>query len=336
MQNGDVYIFGVGNYDGTNPTSATRLQDSLGGGSSNDKMDKVNPTGTGSFSLNRKSGTTIGTNSFAEGQSTTASKYCSHAEGCYTEASEEYSHAEGYSTIASGQTSHAEGGSTVASGQTSHAEGHYTTASGAYSHAEGDYTTASGDYSHAEGDYTLTGNDAEHAQGRYNKTHRVSFTFGNAGNTIHSIGIGNSESARKNAVEVMQNGDVYIFGAGAYDGTEITSDTKSLQDLVQVPITTSSLEWGTEVWKTQNWTEMYIPRIIDTTHANEVTVILKATGNSVGFVSDHSEVTISAGEGFSSSVYFYDLVPGNIYEFNLKVLDSGHVGLIKKEWRATT
>lgn len=74
-------------------------------------MDKVNPTGTGEFSLNRKANTTVGACSFTEGIETTASGY--------------YSHAEGFSTTASGYASHAEGCNTTASGDYSHAEGKY-------------------------------------------------------------------------------------------------------------------------------------------------------------------------------------------------------------------
>ena len=79
------------------------------------KMDKTNPTGTGSFSMNRKAGTVIGDRSHAEGNQTTASGSDSHAEGS--------------NTIASGNDSHAEGGVTKASGRYSHAEGNGTTAS---------------------------------------------------------------------------------------------------------------------------------------------------------------------------------------------------------------
>ena len=73
------------------------------------KMDKTNPTGTGSFSMNRKSGTVIGDNSHAEGFNTTASGNYSHAEGGKTTASGEYSHAEGSNTTAISGNSHAEG-----------------------------------------------------------------------------------------------------------------------------------------------------------------------------------------------------------------------------------
>lgn len=72
-------------------------------------MDKVNPTGTGSFSLNRKANTTVGEYSFAEGYSTTASGDSSHAEGYSTTASGNYSHAEGYGTKASSKCQHVHG-----------------------------------------------------------------------------------------------------------------------------------------------------------------------------------------------------------------------------------
>lgn len=74
-------------------------------------MDKVNPTGTGSFSLNRKFNTTVGDYSFTEGYGTTASGKSSHAEG--------------YGTTASGQSSHAEGFGTKAHSFSQHVEGQY-------------------------------------------------------------------------------------------------------------------------------------------------------------------------------------------------------------------
>lgn len=59
------------------------------------KANVDNPVFTGAFSQNRKSGTTVGDYSHAEGRSTTASG--------------DYSHAEGYDTIASNTCSHAGG-----------------------------------------------------------------------------------------------------------------------------------------------------------------------------------------------------------------------------------
>ena len=156
----------------------------------------------------------------------------SHAEGHGTTASGKYSHAEGNST-ATGECSHAEGQNTTASGsEGSHAEGLLTIASGSSSHAEGNGTTASGRYSHAEGSGTTTQNDYEHAQGSYNKSNT-----GTSDNqkTIHSIGIG-TLSLKKNAVEVMANGDVYINGLGGYDGTNYSS-AKTLQESIPEPYT---------------------------------------------------------------------------------------------------
>jgi hypothetical protein len=135
----------------------------------NGKMSATNPVGTGSFSMNRKTGTTVGTNSVALGNSCTASGAGSHAEGYNTAASGNYTHAECYSTTASGSYSHAEGQETTASNKYSHAEGGGTTASGEGSHAEGYLTTASGKHSHAEGTQTTASGHASHAEG-YNTT----------------------------------------------------------------------------------------------------------------------------------------------------------------------
>ena len=144
-------------------------------------------------------------------------------------ASGNYSHAEGQRTTASGFCSHTEGGSTTASGSYSHAEGGGATAEGTSSHAEGNNTTASGHYSHAEGDTTRALNLYEHAEGRYNVS--------NTGDTEdlqtrHSVGIGTSSlSDRKNAHEIMANGDHYIYGLGGYNGTNANT-AQTLQEVI--------------------------------------------------------------------------------------------------------
>ena len=144
----------------------------------NNKMDKADPTGSGSLSINRKSGTTVGTNSVAvgnnttasgnyshaEGSNTVASDYNAHAEGLNTEANNTAAHAEGIDTVAS-YAAHAEGDGTTASGDSSHAEGNDTTASYSFAHAEGDSTTASGYGAHAEGKNTTASEEAAHAEG---------------------------------------------------------------------------------------------------------------------------------------------------------------------------
>lgn len=70
------------------------------------KMDKANPTGTGSLSLNRKANTTVGSYSVAVGYNCEASSNQAYAEGNNTVASGTYAHAQGWGTIANhrGQT----------------------------------------------------------------------------------------------------------------------------------------------------------------------------------------------------------------------------------------
>lgn len=178
--------------------------------------------------------------SHAEGNATTASGYVAHAEGNRNTASGTASHAEGTHTTASADCAHAEGAQTTASGNNSHAEGLHTVASGYFSHAEGQGSanvknTASGKASHVEGTYNTAQNFSEHAEGSANVSHRTEIddenNFGNAGNTIHSIGIGRYTNSRKNAIEVMQNGDVYITGVGGYVGTDTKVQDNTIKTL---------------------------------------------------------------------------------------------------------
>ena len=159
----------------------------------------------------------------------------SHVEGKNTIALGNNSHAEGQGACAYGDKSHAEGSNTLAQGNNSHAEGDESKAIGFGSHAEGTSTQASGRESHAEGIWTTTNNPAEHAEGSWNVSHKASDTYDNAGNTQHSIGIGNNDigGGRKNALEIMQNGDMYVYGVGGYQGTNTKvqdSSIKTLQD----------------------------------------------------------------------------------------------------------
>lgn len=96
-------------------------------------------SGTGTNSIQVKDGScdASGDESFAIGNSTTASSFQAVAEGL--------------GTIASGFQAHAEGASTVADGNQSHAEGSYAEALGDYSHAQNNRTLASGRASHSGG-----------------------------------------------------------------------------------------------------------------------------------------------------------------------------------------
>ena len=110
---------------------------------------------------------------------------------------------------------------------------------GDYAHAEGYMTTALGAGSHAEGENTITNNEAEHAQGRGNISHSVDGAeFGNAKNTLSSIGIGALEGTigvnRQNAAEIMQNGDAYLLGIGGYTGKEKLDDLDNVSTVQEV------------------------------------------------------------------------------------------------------
>lgn len=89
-----------------------------------------------------------------------------------------------------------------------HAEGAGNFAGAAASHAEGIRNEIGHNAyaSHAEGIKNTTQNRAEHASGQYNKSNKATDTFGDAGNTLFSVGCGTSDADRKNAFEIMQDG----------------------------------------------------------------------------------------------------------------------------------
>ena len=182
-------------------------------------ISKENPVFTGSMSLGRKEGTTVGEGSYAVGASVTASGAFSHAEGFFTDASGSDSHAEGYSTKASGSDSHAEGFGAKALGSKSHAEGFNTTASGQSSHAEGVSTSASGDYSHVEGCGTIALGDYQHVQGKYN----IKDT---KGKYAHIVGNGSDADTRSNAHTLDWDGNAWYAGKLSQEGTP--TDSKDL------------------------------------------------------------------------------------------------------------
>lgn len=184
----------------------------------------TSPVFTGSISLGRKAGTTVGSGSFAigsnltasgkmahaEGHSTIASgEWCSHAEGFQSEATESYahaegqlskatapaSHAEGYRTQASRNCAHAEGNNSKASGDNSHSEGDGTVADGYGSHAEGSASEATGNYAHVEGRGTKASGQSSHAEGDYTSVDdQIIYTVASA-MASHAEGIGTSASS---------------------------------------------------------------------------------------------------------------------------------------------
>ena len=207
-------------YEGGNANVAS-------GGSSHAEGIETKATGNNSHAEGSRTNATVYC-SHAEGDSTTATGDCSHAEGFRNTAEGRYSHAEGSDTTASGGSSHAEGRGTTATGGSSHAEGSNTNATGDYSHAEGSNTNATGGSSHAEGQNTQALTECEHAEGKYNKSYD---SFTSTVRVIHSVGIGSSNTNRKNAHEIKINGDHYIYGLGGFDGTN-SADAQTLQTVI--------------------------------------------------------------------------------------------------------
>ena len=122
----------------------------------------------------------------------------SHVEGMGNIAPKAYATLEGLDTGATASfvngANHAEGAGNLAGAAASHAEGiRNEIGNNAYA-------------SHAEGIKNTTQNRAEHASGQYNKSNKATDTFGDAGNTLFSVGCGTSDADRKNAFEVMQDG----------------------------------------------------------------------------------------------------------------------------------
>lgn len=168
-------------------------------------ISKENPVFTGSMSMNRKEGATIGEYSVAIGKTVEASGECSYAEGKNTTASGWSSHAEGEETKAKGQTSHAEGDNSIAEGISSHAEGSYAVASGITSHAEGEETKAYGKSSHAEGSFTTASSNYQHVQGKYNIEDK-------SNKYAHIVGNGKSGMERSNAHTLDWEGNAWFAG----------------------------------------------------------------------------------------------------------------------------
>ena len=156
------------------------------------------------INVGRKSNTTVGSSSTAEGIDTTASGVASHAEG--------------WNTTSSGENSHAEGEATTASAGNSHAEGWNTTSSGENSHAEGWITTASGVMSHAEGENTVANSEAQHVFGRYNILDTNDDTT-DYGTYVEIVGNGASRDARSNARTLDWSGNETLAGGLTSGGT---------------------------------------------------------------------------------------------------------------------
>lgn len=155
-----------------------------------DKMDKANPTGTGSLSLNRKSGTTTGTNSVAVGTNCTAS----------------------------GNMSCAIGDTNTASGAQSFSVGAANTASGERSAAIGSNASASGSRSIAMGQGTIAQRKAQHVFGEYNIADTTGADGTVRGSYVEIVGKGTADNARSNARTLDWSGNEFLAGDLTFSG----------------------------------------------------------------------------------------------------------------------
>lgn len=201
-----------------------------------------------------------GPNSHAEGNGTIAKGNSSHVEGQYTIAYGNSSHAEGQGSMASVYDVSVNGTTLTKNGESFYVGQILRVENGSGEEYTREFmrvvsvpssgtcvvnsvpnwwtggtllkvnSCSYGDNSHTEGWNTIALNTYEHAEGSYNKSNQTSNTFGNAGNTTFSHGIGNY-SNRKNAIEIMENGDAYLYGVGGYDGTNYASAT-TLQNAI--------------------------------------------------------------------------------------------------------
>lgn len=218
-------------------------------------LTKTDSVGTGSFSFNRETGSTVGENSatfglnniasgnnaFAEGATNKATGWNSHAEGNATTASGNAAHAEGFGTKATGARSHAEGLDTIASGNYSHTEGENTTAENKWSHAEGKDTNTKGLASHAEGIKTIAQGNYSHAEGRdtialgENQHVEGMLNIGDE-TSLHIVGNGTYSTitkpdTRSNAYTLDRLGNAWFAGnvyVGSTSGTNKDDGSKKL------------------------------------------------------------------------------------------------------------
>lgn len=209
---------------GNAATATKATQDGSGNVIADTYMTKADPTGTGSFSLNRTDGSTVGDYSIAAGNyaistgiSTIALGWNPQATanyataigtgakstasggtalGWYTKTSGLYSTAAGYKTTASGEGSTALGYNTIASGKYSIAVGYGESTEDAPDGAIGEASVAIGRATYASGDYSIALGCDSIASGKYsialgensNAAAANSLCFGYSSNTFNQVG----------------------------------------------------------------------------------------------------------------------------------------------------
>ena len=163
----------------------------------NNDVTNIAAAAVGSFN------TASGSNSFAAGKDNTASGFASIAIGRLCEATSNYAISIG-------------GGSPSLRNNT---------ASGNTSMTIGFYNYASNSGSIAFGNNVQSSNISEIGIGNWNVSHT-----GNTSSQKTSVSIGNGlQNARKNSLEIMANGDIYIDGIGNYTGTTVGAQGNNIK-----------------------------------------------------------------------------------------------------------
>lgn len=199
------------------------------------KMDKINPTGSGNVSIGRASGSTVGTNSIAVGNGSKATASNSIAIGSSTTASGENSVVIGIGATASGVKSVAIGDHNTASGEYATAMGCWTNAPGTAAIALGNGTTANGWGAMASGILTNAKGLGQHVFGSYNipDSNTISEYYDTSD---HLIIVGNGDvlsddGVQSNAATLDWAGNAWFAGdvyVGSTSGTNKDSGSKML------------------------------------------------------------------------------------------------------------
>lgn len=184
---------------------------------------------SGAYSISQGNHTVAtGDYAVAQGHWTMATGMASKASGLLAMATGNYSTADGTRTLASKNNCHAEGDTTQATAPSAHSEGNETVASGNVSHAEGWKTKATGIASHAEGEGTIAAGRGQTAMGRWNVSDTSSKLL---------VGIGTSDTARKNGFKVSSTGQGY-FASDVYanDSKKLATEEFVTQKVAEINV----------------------------------------------------------------------------------------------------
>ena len=196
----------------------------------------------------------------------------------------------GYETVASGVDSLVMGDRCSGTSNGTFAQGYFTQATAPHAVALGDRTIASGQDSFAQGMYAKATNNIEFSVGRHNVSHKASNDWGDSGNTLFSIGNGSTSGTAHNALEVRQNGDIYL----TLDGQDV-----NLQDVLESKADSDDVYLKTE---TSSKTEISDALALksDTSHTHVLSAITDVTATVAAVNSLSGEVGSMAFENKTS------------------------------------